>query len=154
MWGRRVAEPQDRWADTMKRTSGNYVVVIVLDPLCGERIIDIGRSHDIWIAPSKVNREAADKLRKLVEHESDPPLVSMWSAPRTGATEEEWLGILQDIDMHHGQSGYSDPVVTALEVIGAEPQPHVVSALRQYGYTSIKQNPNGFFASKVPSKST
>jgi len=75
----------------------------------------------------------------------------MWSAPRTGATEAEWLGILQDIEMHHGEYAH-DPVVTTLRIIGVAPEPHSIAALRQYGYTRIEPETGGFTASRaVPS---
>jgi hypothetical protein len=76
----------------------------------------------------------------------------MWSAPRTGSTEAEWLGILQDIEMHHGEYAH-DPVVTKLRIIGVAPEPHSVAALREYGYDRIELQPGGFTASRaVPPK--
>ena len=125
-----------------------YVVVIVLDPAFGDRILEVGRHNDVWIAPSEVNRDAANRLWKLVESEPSPPLVSMWSAPRTGATEAEWLGILQDIEMHHGEYAH-DPVVTRLRIIGVAPEPHSIAALREYGYTRIESETGGFTACRA-----
>ena len=129
----------------MKEAADGYVVVIVLDPGFGDRTLEIGRSDDVWMTPSDVNRDAGNRLWKLVENEPRPPLLSMWSAPRTGATEAEWLGILQDIEMHHGEYAH-DPAVTRLRIIGAAPEPHAIAALREYGYTRIEAETGGFMA--------
>jgi hypothetical protein len=128
-------------------SAGDYVVFIVLDPAFGDRIIEIGRRNDIWVAPSDVNRDAMDRLRKLVENEPNPPLISMWSTPRTGATEVEWLGILATIEMHHGEYAH-DPAVTRLWIIGVLPEEHVVTALRAYGYLKIELETEGFSAAR------
>jgi len=109
--------------------AGEYTVVIVLDPAFGDRILEVGRHHDIWIAPSDVNRDAANRLRKLVENDAEKPLVSVWTNPLTGGNEAEWFGILQNIDMHHGEYAHN-PVVTRLRFIGVAPESHVVAALR------------------------
>jgi len=132
----------------MNVSADEYVVVIVLDPAFGDRILEVGRNNDVWMTPSEVNRDAANRLRKLVENESNAPFVSMWSTPRTGATEDEWLGILQDIEMHHGEYAH-DPLVTRLRIIGATPEPHSVAALREYGFTEIKSEAGGFTVSRA-----
>lgn len=133
--------------------SSDEYTVVVLDPAFGDRIMQVGMHNDIWIAPSEQNRKAADRLRDLLKRQSNPPLVSMWSSPRTGSTEEEWLGILQDIEIHHGEHAH-DPIVTALRIIGASPEPHVVAALSRYGYTRIRTHDGGFTASReVPPNS-
>jgi len=146
-WWPRAADWLVRWAARMNESADEYVVVIVLDPAFGDRILEVG-NNDVWITPSEVNRDAANRLRKLVENESNAPLVSMWSAPRAGVTEDEWLAILQDIEVHHGEYAH-DPVVTRLRIIGATPEPHSVAALREYGYTDIKSEVGGFTASRA-----
>jgi len=111
-------------------------VAIVLDPDSAERILDVGQRMDVWISPSAENRQAAARLRKLLENDPDAPVVTLWSQPRTGASEEEWLGILQTIEMHHGEYAAEKPV-TELHVFGASPEPHVVAALHALGYTRV-----------------
>jgi hypothetical protein len=139
----------------MSESASEYLVVVVLDPHYGERIVEVGTDHDIWITPSEANRDAADRLWKLVEFRPDKPLVSMWSAPRDGATEAELMGILEDIELHHGEYSH-DPPVTALRVIGLAPGAHVVACLGSFGYTQVEAGgENEFIARReLPPNST
>jgi hypothetical protein len=119
-------------------------VAIVLDPDFGERISEVGQRMAVWLTPSAENRDAAVRLRKLLENDPDAPVVSMWSEPRTGASEKEWLGILQTIEMHHGEYAAERPV-TELHIFGGSPEPHVVAALHAFGYTRVAMGDDGSF---------
>src|SRR5688500_13243256 len=121
----------------MSASASEYLVVIVLDPQHGDRIVDLGSRNDIWITPSETNREAADRLWKLLGSRPDKPLVSMWSAARDGDTESEWMGILEDVELHHGEYSH-DPPVSALHVIGLALEAHVLAGLEAFGYTRVE----------------
>jgi hypothetical protein len=77
---------------------------------------------------------------------SDGPGVTLWSQPRTGDSREEWEGILEDIENHHG-SPSQEPPFTSLKVIGAKLDENARAALLAYGYKQLSETSTGFEAS-------
>jgi hypothetical protein len=115
------------------------IVSIVLDPDFGDQVVQIAADGPVWITSSAANRSAVEKYwasKSPGAHD-----VTYWSEPRTGATEDEWLGILGDIELHH-----SNPGVAGLEVYGAAPGDGAAAALREYGYEIGELWPGGFAA--------
>jgi hypothetical protein len=131
----------------MTASASEYLVIIVLDPQFGDRIVETGLNHDIWITPSEANRDGAKRLWSLLESRPDKPLVSMWSAPRDGATETELMGILEDVERHHGEYSH-DPPVSALRVIGLPPDARVIACLEAFGYTHVEVGSDNDFVAR------
>ena len=77
------------------------IVSIVLDPDFGDRIEQIAAIGPVWMTSSAANRAAVEKYwATKIPGAHD---VTYWSEPRTGATEDEWLGILDNIEVHHSE---------------------------------------------------
>jgi hypothetical protein len=92
-----------------------------------------------------VNRAAVEKYWKTKSDDANE--VTIWSTPVGGGSEESWLGILDDLERHHGE--FAGPGIGAIEVVGAELTADAQAALRECGYEAAETLPNGFRAVRV-----
>src|SRR5438270_13732752 len=119
------------------------IITVVLDPECGEAIFEFAQRGPVWATGSAANRAAIEKYWKTKTDGSND--VTYWSTPRIGATEEEWLGIFDTLEVHHGEA-WAGPGIAAVEVVGAELTEGARAALREFGYEPAEILPNGFRA--------
>jgi hypothetical protein len=110
----------------------HQTVGIVLDAVFGERLWEIAGRHPIWVVGSQVNRAAVEELR--ITNETSEVDVTLWSKEFELVTEQDWLGVLSTVDMHHGVLA-NDPPMNKLTIYGAAATPQVVAALREYGWS-------------------
>jgi len=78
----------------------HQTVGLVLDTAFGERLWEIAGRHPIWVVGSDVNRAAAKQLS--ITAEADDADVTLWRNELAVLTEEDWFGVLNTLDMHHG----------------------------------------------------
>ena len=57
------------------------------------------------------------------------------------------LGIIGDIDLHHGQYSH-DPPWTEIEVLGLKPTEQIIEKFKEYGALDVIETPKGFIAKK------
>jgi hypothetical protein len=120
-------------------------ISVVLDPDFGQKLFELARRSHIWITPSSANRAAVEAYWAGKSENSNS--VTIWSAPHQGATEDEWLGILDDLELHHGGQG-GGAGIEQIEVFGAEVSVAVEAALREFGYGPAERTPGGFRAER------
>src|SRR3954454_4030221 len=118
------------------------IITVVLDPECGDGIFELAQRGPVWATASAPNRAAVEKYWKTASNDANE--VTIWSTPRTGETKESWLGILDDLERHHGE--FAGPGIGAIEVVGAELTGYAQAALREFGYEPAEAGPNGFRA--------
>jgi hypothetical protein len=121
-------------------------IFVVLDPEYGDRINDVASQGPVWLTSSDMNRAAVERYWKTSPRDAHG--VTYWSEPRTGATEEEWLGILDSLEVHHSEP-WAGPGIAGLEVIGAFASPQAQVALSEYGYEITASTPVGFSARRT-----
>lgn len=90
-------------------------IAIVLDPSFGERISEVAAHGPVWLTSSPINRAAVEHHWKTAPDTGHA--VTYWSEPRTGATEQEWLGILDDLELHHSEP-WAGPGIAGIQVFG------------------------------------
>jgi hypothetical protein len=122
--------------------TGPETITVVLDPECGEGIFNFAQRGPVWVTHSDANRAAVEKYWKSKSVDANE--VTIWSSPRVGGSEESWLGILDDLERHHGE--FAGAGIAAIEVVGAEPTAEARAALRECGYEPAEILPNGFRA--------
>jgi hypothetical protein len=121
----------------------HQTVMVVLDTRFGERVWEIAGRHPIWVVGSEVNKAAVEQMRKAKEPgEMD---VTLWSNEFELVTEQDWLGILDVVDMHHGEFA-SNPPMNKLSVYGVALSLSVAAALRSYGFEAVIATASGFIA--------
>lgn len=95
-----------------------------------------------WVIPSTVNRAAVEAMwERQKERDILHPLLSIWPDPMTMVTEQQWLSMLQTIEMHHA------PFDT-LNVYGTSPTAAITAALREYGYDNVHTTALEFLAGR------
>lgn len=119
------------------------IVFVLLDPETGSGLKEYAARGPVWITQSPQNREAAEAYWKS-KSESDQS-VTIWSEPRTGGSKEEWLGIVDAIELHHSKD-WSGPGVEAIEVCGVCLNDRAAAALREFGYEVSETRGDGFRA--------
>lgn len=121
-----------------------YVVALIVDPNFGSRIRDVASRFDTWVVPSAQNRPIVEELwadaQRGCTHQ-----ITLWSEPKDLASEETWLSIMHDVELHHGEYSH-DPPVSALEIIGTQRSAVADRALKKYGYHSTAPSTLGFTA--------
>jgi hypothetical protein len=120
-------------------------VSAILDPAFGERIAALACDGPVWVTPSELNRAAVENYWK--SREPNAHSVTYWSTPRTGDTEEEWLGILDDLELHHSRD-WAGPGIARVRVVGAPLTTAAENALGEFGYSVVSTTPFGFVASR------
>jgi hypothetical protein len=121
--------------------NGLEPITVVLDPECGDGIFEYAQRGPVWVTHSDANRAAVEKYWKSKSFDANE--VSIWSSPR-GNSEESWLGILDDLERHHGE--FAGAGIAAIEVVGAELTAEAREALRECGYEPAEKLPSGFRA--------
>ena len=118
-------------------------ITVVLDPECGDNIFKFAERGPVWVTHSVANRAAVEEYWKTKS--DDANAVTIWSTPVGGGSEESWLGILDDLELHHGEA-WAGPGIAVVEVVGAELTAEALAALREFDYESPEILPNGFRA--------
>ncbi len=128
-----------------------YIVAVVLETEFGDRLCELAARMPVWIVDTPVNRSAAE------QHWAGHPMSTHLDGVTTftvdlAGTAEAWLvGILADVDLHHGYYSH-DPAYSAIEIYGASLTPEVREALAEYGLMAFAERSGGFVATKVPSE--
>ena len=120
--------------------STDAVVAVVLDPTFGERLREVAARCPVWTVPSPDNRRVVEELWQERKGAPEAPAVTIWTAAPSG-----WLGILENIEVHHGEWSQIPPV-NVLEVFGATPNDEIRRDLREYGYQVAEEREGGFTA--------
>jgi hypothetical protein len=122
-------------------------VSVVLDPGFGARIEELTSAGPVWVTASEANGAAVRACWAKTRPEHN--MVTIWSEPRNGQSAEEWLGILDDLDLHHSRD-WAGPGIATLQVIGCPLNDAASAALQEFGYTVRSVSACGFTAYRQP----
>ena len=81
--------------------NGKVTIAVILDSEIGDGLRKFSEGMPVWITSSPTNEKAVRNYWK--DASSNRYDVTFWSEPRIGATEDEWLGILDDLELHHSE---------------------------------------------------
>ncbi|HST51656.1 MAG TPA: hypothetical protein VLJ61_06550 [Pyrinomonadaceae bacterium] len=122
-------------------------VALVLDSDFGERLLSMASDRHIWVIDTPRNRVVA---AEYWARNSGPKVengITTFKVLEDDSALERCLGILQTIDLHHGEYS-SDPPYSILEVIGLPLSYEVESALRELDFRTFETTDQGFLAKK------
>jgi hypothetical protein len=86
-------------------------IAVILDPEMGDGLRKFAELGPVWLTGSPTNEKAAREYWN-----SAPPdghVVTLWSEPRNGTTEEEWLSILDDLELAADAAPCAGPALRA-----------------------------------------
>jgi hypothetical protein len=122
------------------------IVNLVVDPVFGERLIDLVARGPVWIADTKVNRPAAERWWR---HNSGAPAnagVTTFQVDLKRSSEQWVADILAMIEMHFGAYDDDPPTYEALDVWGAILSEELRNLLTTAGYSNLVPLQGGFRA--------
>ena len=121
-------------------------VIVILDPIFGDRIVEMASCAHVWAVDSPKNRAAVErhmqeiKSRDIVPQEANLTLtLCHWSKFDPHAVET-----LED---HHGEYAQTPPW-KEVEVIGSRLDHQTKELLMEYGFHRFKKTAQGFLATK------
>jgi hypothetical protein len=112
----------------------SYRVAIVVDAAFGARLAALAERVHVWIRSSPANLAAAESVwRSRTNLPSSLDAGARTFTCAAGASPEEaLLGVLESVDLHHGEYSH-DPPWSVLEVLGCAPTAAVEVAAAEYG---------------------
>jgi hypothetical protein len=122
-------------------------VILVTDPAFGERLRPVAARRDTWVVASDINEAVVERIWAERKALGGKPSLTIYPASPAATEEEEWLALLDLIEVHHG-SFWSEPPLDTLSVYGATPAPAIAAALREYDYMTVQPTALGFLAFK------
>ncbi len=122
-----------------------YCVHVVVDPVFGQRLVDLPAGEPVWIVASPINEPVVRQLWRQRPTESHLDGITMFQPH--GSPEGAFLGELGSIDLHHGEYS-ARPPYSVLEVVGCPPSEEVRSALAELGFIITTTSPEGFSAKR------
>ena len=125
-----------------------YTVAIVVSPEFGEALQPIASRCHVWLALTPSNRTLADAYRRTNPEYSLEHGVTAFTIAPDATPEGQVLGVLGEVDLHHGQYSHTPPWDT-LEIYGASPSPALRAALAEFGVVAFRETPDGFSCTRA-----
>jgi hypothetical protein len=125
-----------------------YSIAIVVERDFGDELVELAKRLHVWVCSTPENRphveraRGAQPARPSIEHG-----VTTFNVSDTDSPEEMLVGILDTVDIHHGEYSHSPPW-SELEVYGASPTPAVRAALAEFGVRAFSGTKRGFHCSR------
>jgi hypothetical protein len=124
-----------------------YRVAIVVERDFGKDLVPLARRVHVWACYTTENRLYVDEARRALPNPSIEHGVTTFNVRPDESSEEMLLGILETVDLHHGEHSHSPPWST-LEVYGALATHRVRAALAEFGVDSFSPTDKGFHCSR------
>lgn len=121
-------------------------ISVVLDPDVGARLFEIAERGPVWVTGTPANKLI---VKEYWQRGGDGHSVTCWSEPRSTSSTEDWLDILDDIELHHS-GDWSGPGIAAVVVYGATATPEAIAAFQEFGYGPVEATADGFQAERRP----
>jgi hypothetical protein len=128
----------------MGNPSQREKVYVVVDPTFGEKLALLPPGFPIWIVDSAANKPVAKRLWSERPERSHLDGITTFRVS-SDSPEENLLGGLATIDLHHG-SYSADPPYSTIKVIGAAVSEKIKMAMGEYGFEEFRSNGDGFEA--------
>ena len=122
-----------------------YKVYVVVDPAFGERLTTLPAGVPVWIVDTPANTAVAHRSWRERRQENHLTGITTFRIENDSRPEENLLGELPAIDLHHGPES-ADPPYTEIEVLGTLLTTGIKTALAAYGFIEFSTTTDGFRA--------
>ena len=117
-------------------------LIVVVDPKYGDRLETVTHIAPVWVVESRHNKAACKHLwsaHPTSEH-TEKGAITCYNVSDTEDRLSNLINVLPDLEEHHGEfcGGFT------LEVIGLKLTDSVISTLRDLGFSSFSETPQGF----------
>lgn len=126
-------------------------LIVVVDPDYADRMERASEFAPVWVVATQTNRDACERLWRSQPHADhrEKGAVTCYKTLNPDDRLGSLLGIVPELETHHGEVQDNELVFPngfVLEVIGLAPADNVTNALREFGFTSFVETPEGFRA--------
>lgn len=121
----------------------SYAVAVVVDRDFGERLLRLAQRVHVWVCATPPNRRFAEEYWQAVPESSLERGVTAFDVSESDSPEEMLLGVLPNVERHHGEHSHTPPWET-LEVFGVAATPAIREALGGFGVGDYVATPDGF----------
>jgi hypothetical protein len=125
-----------------QKSSSNEIAIVV-KPYLGLQAL--AEKMPVWALDLPHYRNIAERISKV------PASLTLFKPGVSLTPEQEFLGILATVDLHHGDYNSEGPWCV-LNVYGTTVTEQISASLKEYGVTTITPTVNGFRASRVATK--
>jgi hypothetical protein len=123
-------------------------VALVLDPNFGEKLELLAYQSHVWIIDTPHNQAIAIKYWHTHPHDKTETGITTFKFSTDKTLEELCLGMLDTIDLHHGEYS-SNPPYSNLEIVGLPKSEALQSALEELGFKVFEPTAAGFRALRI-----
>jgi hypothetical protein len=128
-------------------------LIVIVDPNYGDLLETAAKISPVWVVDSQINKTASNRLWSThpSDDHRDTGAVTCFEVGDTQDRSGNLLNLVPTLEEHHGEihdARFSFPKGFVLEVIGLTPTDNVMNALREFGFSSFIEKPDGFQACK------
>jgi hypothetical protein len=116
----------------------NETVALVLDSQYGDQLESLATKMPVWIVGSEINSQTVERVWKSLPGAS----VTRFNASPSMGEPQEFLSLLETIELHHGPYSSKEPV-KAVRVLGFPLSDELRIALVGYG-CMVRTEAEGF----------
>jgi hypothetical protein len=122
-------------------------IIILLSDEFAPKMPELALRYQVWalrtMDTEKVARQFWNDHPPLTS-EADSGGITLFAGH--GEPENDFLSIVEDIELHHGIASSQHPTVSALRIMGAQASEAIRDSLSALGFTRIESIPGGFLA--------
>jgi hypothetical protein len=121
-------------------------LIVVVDPNYGDRLETTSHMAPVWVVASSHNKATCKRLWSAhpTSDHAEKGAVTCYNVTDAEDRLANLLNVLPDLELHYGE--FSEGFT--LEVIGLKPADSVISTLRELGFSSFSETPEGFHVRK------
>jgi hypothetical protein len=130
--------------------SSPTIVHVIVNPEYGERLRALPTGEAAWVADTPTNTPVMKSIWATLSGKPYPDYltgITSFEVPADKTPEDWLLGVLDPVDLHHGQYSQSPPY-SILRVIGTALTPRIRERLASYDFVKFEDLPEGFVAHK------
>lgn len=128
-------------------------LIVIVDPDHGDRLETAAQLAPVWVVDTNINKKAVEQAWMIHPHvdHREKGAVTSFKSQNPEDRLNTLLGIMPELETHHGNVEDNElifPKGFVIGVVGLAISADVKSALRNLGFTSFIETPEGFEARK------
>jgi hypothetical protein len=133
-------------------TSKGHEVVIVLSSEFVPMLEELAGTVHVWA----IRTPDTEKIARKIWDDHTPTKIETSSAGMTlftgtGDAEDDFLAIIDTVELHHGLAAGGTPAANIVRVLGVMPTDAIRRALNSLGFSRLTSGQDGFVATWNPS---
>lgn len=124
-----------------------YKVIVVVDPLFGDRLASLPPNTPVWVGDTPANNPVVHRLREERQQNNHLTGITTFRFTKEISSEDNLIREFASIDLHHGPAS-TNPPYAEIEVFGTSDSTRLRTELAAYGFTELLPTQDGFIAKR------